>query len=251
MAMVHELDVSKQSPALAEKSKGLKGEIIRDYVPKEGVKWRFGTPNYSKVNAEYFKNRTKKHPEDSLESVVTKLVKNWEVESHHIADPKQWQTMDTEKFQVSLNGGQKVNAQVMADIGPYNLLLGDIKGYKASANSFESANTIFSNTFPEGFAWEVLEVYTGPPDVMFQWRHWGTYAGEFEDDEGNVFDGDHRRIEVTGVCMAKVNGDLKIEELQVYYDPSKMIDPLRKAPAAGLCSFACGGGAAAAEEDDE
>jgi hypothetical protein len=249
MAMVQELDVRKQGK-LAKESKGVKGEMIRDYEPVDGVKWRFGTPNYSKVNAEYFKNRTKKHPEGSLEQVVTKLVKNWEVESHHIADPKQWKTMDSEVFKVSLNGGPKVDAQYMADVGPYNLLLGDLKGYKASTQTFETANTIFSNTFPEGFAWECLEVYSPPPNVMFKWRHWGTFAGEYEDDEGTVFEGDRRRIEIQGVCMAKVNDKLVIEELQVYYDPNSMIEPLRKAPAGGMCSFACGGGAAA-EDDDE
>jgi len=203
-----------------------------------------------KVNAEYFRGRTKKHPEGSLEQIVTKLVKNWEVESHHIADPKQWKTMDSAVFKVSLNGGPKVDAQYMADVGPYNLLLGDIKGYKASANTFESADEIFSDTFPEGFAWECLEVYSPPPNVIFKWRHWGTFAGEYEDDAGKVFSGDRRRIEVTGVCMAKVNSSLVIEELQVYYDPNSMIEPLRNAPAAGLCNFACGRGAAA-EEDDE
>lgn len=48
---------------------------------------RFGKPNYERVNKLYFQYRTKMHAEGSLESVVNKLVKNWEVESHHISNP--------------------------------------------------------------------------------------------------------------------------------------------------------------------
>ena len=70
---------------LSDISKGQDGEIIRDYEPVEGVEWRFGSPpDYATVNAAYFEGRTKVHPPGSLESVVQKAVKNWEVESHHI-----------------------------------------------------------------------------------------------------------------------------------------------------------------------
>jgi len=255
--MAHELDVTDQDLHLSTESKGEPwGEVIRDYEPKANTHWRFGKPNYARVNKAYFRGRSKKHPAGSLEEVVTKLVKNWEVESHHIYDIRDWQTMDIKKFQASLNGGTPIDAQVMADIGPYNMLVGDCEGYKASANTFESANEIFSTVFPDGFAWECLEVYSPPPEVAFKWRHFGVFTGEFTDDKGEVHAGNNRLIEVFGACIAKVNADLKIETLKVYYDPNTQIQPLltNKGPkSTPMCPFApaCSRDMFNDEEEDE
>lgn len=245
MALAHEFNIKDQDPKLSAESTGAPwGEIIRDYQPTATTKWRFGKPNYKRVNETYFKHRSIKHPEGSLEAVVSKIVKNWEVESHHIYDIKDWQTMDISLFDASLNGTTGVDAQVMADIGPYNMLLGDIEGYKASKETFETANTIFSSVFTEGFAWEVLEVYSGPPEVAFRWRHFGTFTGKYTDANGEVHQGNGKLVNVYGACIAKVNADLKIEGLKVYYDPNTMIAPLltNKHPKAaeasgGSCPF--------------
>ena len=101
--------------SLEDVSKGNGEEIIRDYQPLPGVPWRslytfvafiilykisdsvtrYGSaPNYAVVNKAYFEGRTKIHSAGSLEAVVQNLVKNWEVESHHIEDTKFWQTMN-------------------------------------------------------------------------------------------------------------------------------------------------------------
>ena len=37
-------------------------------------------------------------PIDSIEALVQRVVKNWEVESHHISDVNQWKTMETSTF---------------------------------------------------------------------------------------------------------------------------------------------------------
>lgn len=226
MALAGELDASVTTGSLSEESKGLPSELIRDYDPVPGVKWRFGLPNYARVNKAYFAGRSKVHPADSLEAVVQKLVKNWEVESHHIADPAQWKTMDVSKFKISVNGGCPIDAQKMADDGPYNMLLGKIPGYDASQHTFESANKIFSEVFSEGFAFEVLEVFSGPPNVSFSWRHFGRFAGQYVDDKGIIHKGDGRMVEIICMCVARVSETLQIEELQVYYDPNKQIQPL-------------------------
>jgi hypothetical protein len=234
------MDASIKTGEISDESKGItKGELIRDYTPVEGVQWRFGKPNYARVNQSYFTYRSKKHPEGSLEAVVSKVVKNWEVESHHIADIAQWNTMDVSKFAGSVNGGQAANAQALADVGPYNFLLGKCPGYDGTKQTFESANTIFSEAFTEGFAWEVLEVFSGPPSVAFKWRHFGMFSGQYVDDKGAVHKGDNKLMELFGLCIAKVNASLVIEELQVFYEPKDMIAPLMKKPAAagGFCSF--------------
>jgi len=226
MALASELNVTEQGPLSEESSGKPYGEVIRDYEALEGTQWRFGKPNYARVNKAYFQHRSKVHPEGSLESVVSKLVKNWEVESHHIADPKQWKTMDISKFTAALNGGPSANAQLMADIGPYNLLIGETPEYSSSALSFEDSNKIFGSTFTEGFAWECLEVLSGPPTVAFRWRHFGKFAGTYTDKKGNKYQGDGSMIDVIGMCIAKVNDQLLIESLDIYYNPEDLLKPL-------------------------
>mmetsp|Transcript_85876 Transcript_85876/g.152098 ORF Transcript_85876/g.152098 Transcript_85876/m.152098 type:complete len:233 (+) Transcript_85876:68-766(+) len=226
MALAHELDPSVTTGALSEESRGLPyGELIRDYDPMPDVKWRFGKPNYARVNKFYFENRVMKHPEGSLESVVSNLVKNWEVESHHIADVHSWKTMDISKFQAALNGGLPCNAQRMADIGPYNMLIGETQSY-TSKGTFEASNSNFGSSFPEGFAWEVLEVFSGPPKVSFKWRHFGRMSGTFTDKNGKQHKGNGEMMNLIGLCIAQVNAELKIESLDIYYNPDDMINPL-------------------------
>lgn len=250
MALAHELNPKDNRGALSFESKGLPfGELIRDYEPLPTTVWRFGKPNYARVNKLYFELRSKKHAQGSLEAVVQNLVKNWEVESHHIADIHHWQTMDITKFQAALNGGCPCSAQLMADIGPYNMLLGETKFYSAKQHTFASSNVVFSNAFPEGFAWEVLEVYSGPPTVSFKWRHFSRFPGSYVDKNGNTHKGNGKPFDLIGMCIAQVNDDLKIEKLDVYYNPNDMIDPLMSAEDDGASSCSSSYGSSVASND--
>lgn len=70
-------------------------------------------------------------------------------------------------------------------MGSYNALLKssvpeEFKYYKADEESFESSHDAFRSAFPRGFAWEVINVYTGPPVVTFKFRHWGFFEGPFK-----------------------------------------------------------------------
>jgi len=223
MALFTELSVNDQGPLSEESSGKPFGEIIRDYEALPDVKWRFGKPNYARVNKMYFENRSMVHPEGSLESVVSKLVKNWEVESHHIADPQQWKTMDIGKFQAAVNGGVPGDAQLMADIGPYCLLLGD---KLRDGMTFEESNKLFGGVFSEGYAWEVLQVLSGPPDVTFKWRHFGKFTGTYVDKCGNKYYGNGEMLNLIGLCIAKVSEKLIIETLDIYYNPDDLMKPL-------------------------
>lgn len=250
MARACDMDSSIKTGAISDESKGIPmGELIRDYTPVEGVQWRFGKPNYARVNQEFFQYRSKKHKADSLEAVVQKLVKNWEVESHHIADPAQWNTMDVSVFKGSVNGGADANAAALASVGPYNFLLGKCPGYDGTKQTFESANTIFSEAFTQGFAFEVLECFSPPPSVAFKWRHFGTFAGHYVDDKGVSHKGDNKMVELFGLCIAKVNASLVIEELQVFYEPKDMIAPLVTNKKAGAKGGLCGCCASAAKDE--
>jgi hypothetical protein len=227
MALMHEMDPSDTARSLSDESKGLPwGENIRDYEPSPETAWRFGRPSYARVNEVYFKKRSKRHEEGSLEAAVSKVVKNWEVESHHISNVKQWKTMDTTKFTASLNGGGAVSAEQMCEIGPYNLFLGETPQYSPGLQTFDTANVLFSNTFQEGFAWEVLEVLSGPPLVTFKWRHFGEFTGEFVDKQGKKHKGSGEMIDFTGMCIARVNEQMVMESLEVFYNPADLLEPL-------------------------
>lgn len=227
MAIAHELNPAEVTGLLSDESKGIAwGENIRDYDPQPDTKWRFGKPNYARVNAAYFKHRAKNHKDGTLESVVSKIVKNWEVESHHISDVNQWKTMDVKNFTIAVNGGPACNAQLMADEGPYNLLMGEMPKYSAKANTFDSSNSIWGKTFPDGFAFEVLEVLAGPPTVTFKWRHFGEFTGEYVDKDGVAHKGTGEMINLIGLCIAKVSESLQITSLDVYYNPEDLVTPL-------------------------
>jgi hypothetical protein len=211
------------------------GEIIRDYEPSPGVEWRYGRPNYAVVNKAYFDGRMGVHKEGSLEQLINKLVKNWEVESHHIAKPDHWKTMDAGNFRTSVNGGCPFSSEQMAKIGPYNVMLGDTHGYTASQNTFESANKIFNKTFTTGFAWECLEVLSGPPICSFKWRHWGRFSGTFTDSNGLTHRGKQEVIEMFGMCVLRVGVNNVIENMEVYFDRSDLLSPLLAPPG---CPYA-------------
>jgi hypothetical protein len=236
MALYGELIHAPKDGPLSDESTGAsQGEIIRDYQPKEGVTWRFGRPNYARVNNLYFSKRSMKPAEGSLEAVVTKVVKNWEVDTHHVAKVTDWQTVDRAAFRVSVNGGPKLNAQMMADIGPYNALIGDIPGtYDASKQTFESANKIFSEIFTEGFALEILEVYSGPPVVNFKWRHFGPFSGKYTDPSGREIKGDGRMVELFGMCIARLTESLLITDLELFYNPLDNMRPITGDETGGL-----------------
>ena len=51
--------------------------------------------------------------------------------------------------------------------------------------SFEQSHELFRDTFTSGFPWEVLKVLSGPPHVVFTWRHWGKFDGNFRENKGS------------------------------------------------------------------
>lgn len=52
--------------------------------------------------------------------------------------------------------------------------------YKPSEEDANTSHVLFTTTFPRGFAVEVLQVYSGPPLIVFKFRHWGHMEGPFK-----------------------------------------------------------------------
>jgi hypothetical protein len=81
-------------------------------------------------------------------------------------------------------GREGLSGEETIRLGTYNALLKtcmpkEFQYYKAEEETFESSHEIFGSAFPRGFAWEVLCVYTGPPEIVFKFRHWGFFEGPF------------------------------------------------------------------------
>ena len=219
-----ELDAVKEELEAIKAQYGLK-EPTRSFMDDDaGTKWRFGgPPDYSLTNLYYLKQRTKEHPEDSLEKIVENLVKTWEMERSHKTDYKQHKTVDQEMFRLSANGGKKYNNKEANEVGNYNVLLESCPAefWDQEQTSWEQSHDAFHNAFA-AFPWEVLEVYSGPPKVAFSWRHWGHFTGKFEENDGKG-----ELVEVFGFGTAVVNENLQLCDVEIFYNAQEFIQTLR------------------------
>jgi hypothetical protein len=76
------------------------------------------------------------------------------------------------------------------------------------------------------FAWEVLEVYSGPPTVAFRWRHWGVmkndYVGINNAGEKVTAKAHGGSIDIQGVTVATVNDKVQLQAVRTWFDPLDM-----------------------------
>ena len=109
------------------------------------------------------------------------------------------------------------------DAGDYNALLAGVDKdiYDVTKETFDSSHDLFRNTFKDGFPWEVLQVFTGPPKVTFSWRHWGVFNGVYRKRIG-----DNEKYEMFGFCEVIVTQQLKIQSIEVYYKPDEFLRAL-------------------------
>lgn len=190
--------------------------------------WRGEAPEYHLSSEHMPAERTHHFEPDSLEAIVERVVQVFETEVTYKHDPATWVSVVTEHFRTNVNGGEWATPADIVDVGSYNLFIGDSIFYPAGVEDFESSHDVFHNALPSGFFWEVLEVLTGPPVVTFKWRHWGKFTGEYK---GNAPTGE--TIEMFGVTVAKVNDDLRLLQVEHYYDPNQLLSKL-----AGGCPVA-------------
>lgn len=66
----------------------------------------------------------------------------------------------------------------MLKVGTYNAIITPNQYYSPENSDFSSSHKTFKRMMPH-FAWEVLEVYSGPPQVAFRWRHWGQMKSDY------------------------------------------------------------------------
>jgi hypothetical protein len=186
------------------------------------AEWRYQTPpDYTESKEGLAKESTRNHANGSLEAIVQNLVRTFEMEASFKTNPQQWLSIVNDKFRMSSNGGPTYTASDVSKSGTYNLFMGDTQDYKASEETFESSGKLFRTAFPKGFLWEVLEVFSGPPNVTFKWRHWGTFSGSYKDCAPTG-----ETVEIIGMSVAKVTDDLKVLSIEHYFDNSLFLQKL-------------------------
>ncbi|RYP63010.1 hypothetical protein DL771_009465 [Monosporascus sp. 5C6A] len=181
-----------------------------DAVTKDSnATWRYGkAPNYSKTREVWAQTKTQNHKPGSIEEMVENLVKNWEIEASFKEKLSDWRTVDPEKYTFAINGGPPQTAEHMLKVGTYNAIVAANAYYDPDHLDFEQSHRTFKGMMPT-FAWEVLEVYSGPPVVSFKWRHWGVmkedYVGYNKKGEKVTIKAHGEPIEVFGVTVAHVD----------------------------------------------
>ena len=118
------------------------------------------------------------HAAESLPQIVENLVKNWEVEASFKSRLQDWRTINHQKYTFSMNGGNPQSAEHMVRVGTYNAIIVPNEYYSPEHSDFASSHKTFKRMMPT-FAWEVIEVYSGPPRVSFKWRHWGVMKNDY------------------------------------------------------------------------
>lgn len=88
-------------------------------------------------------------------------------------------------------------------------------------DDFEKSHDLFRDALVNGFPWEVLKIFSGPPNVVFTWRHWGEFTGQFRGFQGNG-----ELVELYGMLRVTVNSDLKIQKIEAYFDGKSFLETM-------------------------
>ncbi|KAG5019155.1 hypothetical protein JHK87_015010 [Glycine soja] len=100
-----------------------------------------------------------------------------------------------------------------------------LRPYNPYEETADSSHKAFTTTFPRGFALEILHVYSGPPVIVYKFRHWGYMEGPFK---GHAPTGD--KIEVYGMAIFTLDENSKIVKVEFFYDPAELLGGLLKGP---------------------
>ncbi|XVF78857.1 hypothetical protein PTKIN_Ptkin14bG0171100 [Pterospermum kingtungense] len=197
----------------------------------DSVQWRHGgPPTFDLVDQLFEEGRIKEWPEGSLEETIQNAIKTWDMELSHKVRLQDIKSINPEKFKLIVNGREGISGEEALKMGSYNALLKnslpkEFQYYNADEESFESSHEAFRSAFPRGFAWEVISVYSGPPVIALKFRHWGIFEGPFKRHAPTG-----EKVEFYGLGTVKVDESLKVEDVEIYYDPAELFAGLLKGP---------------------
>ena len=70
-------------------------------------------------------------------------------------------SLDQDKFRMIINGTRSFTLQDLITEGTYNCFLDGSNLYDTTRFRNEESNDLFKKAMPEGFAWEILDVFSG------------------------------------------------------------------------------------------
>ncbi|KAG8377419.1 hypothetical protein BUALT_Bualt08G0031000 [Buddleja alternifolia] len=208
------------------------GDKYRSYLTEEELKttkWNAGPPNYDVVNKLFEEGRTKIWAAGSVEEKVQNLVKTWEMELVHKANPDEYKTLDAKKFVLGINGKKYFTLEDIGKIGgSYNVFLQtslppELRFYDPDTETYDSSQTTFKTVFPRGFAIEILQVYSGPPVISYKFRHWGYFEGAFKEHAPTG-----ELIEFFGMAIFELDEDSKVVKVEFFHDRGELLAGLVK-----------------------
>ncbi|CAL9086402.1 unnamed protein product [Musa acuminata var. zebrina] len=228
-------------------SSGGEGDGYRSHIHgdhERNTEWMFGSPpDYDLVDKLFEEGRTKVWEAGSLEERVQHMVKTWEMEMFHKRRFQDYKTVNPDNYTFSLNGRRPITLEQKRKLGGgYNSLLQTslpqgLRVYDPSRETMESSHAAFTTAFPRGFALEVVHVYSGPPGIVYKFRHWGFMEGP---SQGHAPTGE--MVELYGMAIFQVDADMKIEKVEFFYDRGELLGGLLKGAKmedAGLPDSSC------------
>lgn len=165
------------------------------------------------------------------------------MEMFHKVNPKDFKTVDVTKLTLSVNGRKPLTPEGVAKIGGgYNMFLQtslpeQLRLYNPNDENVDSAHKIFTTTFPRGFAVEIVQVYSGPPVIVYKFRHWGYMEGPFK---GYPPTGE--MVEMFGISTLQLDEQLKIVKVEFFFDRGELLTGLIKGAGATAGSDSITGG---------
>lgn len=211
-----------------------------DAVSGDSANWRNGrAPDYSNTRRVWAQTKKANHVSGSLPQLVENLVKNWEVEASFKTNLNDWRTIDKPNYSFAINGGPPQTGEHMLRVGTYSAIIEANEYYDPERMNLEKSHKTFKRMMPT-FAWEVLEVYSGPPTVAFKWRHWGVmkedYVGYNSKGDKVTAKAHGGTIEIFGITVATVDDKVRLQKVETWFDPLSMfrqIDPSGTATGIG------------------
>jgi hypothetical protein len=212
--------------------------VARDHAASKGWQW-----NNKSDKLTHLTGKKMDHAAGSLPQLVENLVKNWEVEASFKPRLEDWRTIDHANYTFAINGGPPQTAEHMLKVGTYNAIITPNEFYSPENSDFASSHKTFKRMMPT-FAWEVLEVYSGPPTVAFKWRHWGTMKNDYvgfnewvekaacystwpiltSRSKGRKITAKAHGgiIDIQGVTVATVDEVVRLQAVDTWFDPLEM-----------------------------
>lgn len=114
--------------------------------------------------------------------------------------------------------------------GTYSAVIAPNRYYGPQFSEFDESHKIFRDMMPN-FAWEVLEVYSGPPVVACKWRHWGwmkgDYVGKNEDGDIVTIKAHNQILDIQGLLVAKLDSKFRATSIEIWFDPKEMFEQMK------------------------